>query len=117
MERQFQPTLEDAMSRRIANLSIHAEDREPVSEEGARSPVGMYGDKGQGERLCSAKRQGAGGRSPTATTARWPGNAVLIIQVGVAAVSHYPLAGRQCHSILILLGSFSAVSKPMFASK
>jgi cell division cycle 14 len=74
MERQFQPTLEDAMSRRISNLSIHPDDRDQPPEEGARSPVGLYGDKGQGERLCSAKRQGAGGRSPTSPVARWPGN-------------------------------------------
>ena len=73
---RFQPAPEDAMSRRIANLSIHPEDRDGVPEEGARSPVGMYGDKGQAERLLNAKRQGAGGRSPTATTARWPGNSL-----------------------------------------
>jgi len=62
MERQLLPG-HDELRSRMAGLSIQPDDR--GEEEGARSPVGLYGDKGQGERLCSAKRQGAGGRSPT----------------------------------------------------
>jgi cell division cycle 14 len=78
MERRFVPAPDDTLTRRISGLSIKPEmdDRGPPGDAvGARSPVGMYGDKGQGERLCSAKRQGAGGRSPTATNSpmsRWP---------------------------------------------
>jgi len=66
MERQLLPGHEE-LSRRMNSLSINPalhQDQE-YDEEGSRSPVGLYGDKGQGERLCSAKRQGAGGRSPT----------------------------------------------------
>merc|ERR1719331_1547653 len=48
MERQLLPGHEE-LSRRMNGLSIDPRTAEDHEDEGARSPVGLYGDKGQGE--------------------------------------------------------------------